>query len=71
VGTPASDVFHLTERFHRRDFGHIDLEMVIDDRKMYTRPWSTFAELIFQPDTELLEYVCEENERDSAKMIGK
>lgn len=71
VGTPASDAFHLTERFRRRDFGHIDLEMVIADSKMYTRPWSTFAELIFQPDTELLEYICEENEKDSAKMVGK
>ena len=71
VGTPSSDAFHLTERFHRRDFGHIDLEMIIDDRKMYTRPWSTSAELIFQPDTELLEYICEENEKDSARMVGK
>jgi hypothetical protein len=71
VGTPASDAFRLTERFHRRDFGHMDVEMIIDDRKMYTRPWSTFAELLFQPDTELLEYICEENERDSARMVGK
>jgi hypothetical protein len=71
VGTPASDAFKLTERFHRRDFGHLEIEMIIDDRKMYTRPWSTFAEVVFQPDTELLEYVCEENERDSAKMLGK
>jgi hypothetical protein len=71
VGTPASDAFRLTERFHRRDFGHMEVEMIIDDRKMYTRPWSTIAELLFQPDTELLEYICEENERDSARMVGK
>jgi hypothetical protein len=71
VGTPSSDAFHLTERFHRRDFGHMDLEMIVEDRKMYSRPWSTFAELIFQPDTELLEYICEENEKDSARMVGK
>jgi hypothetical protein len=71
VGTPASDAFRLTERFHRRDFGHMDLEMIIEDRTMYTRPWSTFAELIFQPDTELIEYICEENERDSSQLVGK
>jgi hypothetical protein len=47
------------------------MEMIIDDRKMYTRPWSTIAEVLFQPDTELLEYICEENERDSARMVGK
>ena len=71
VGTPASDALKITERFQRRDYGHMDLEMIIEDRKMYSRPWSTFAELLFQPDTELLEYICEENERDSARMVGK
>jgi len=71
VGTPSSDALTITERFRRRDLGHMDIEMVIDDRKMYSRPWSTFAQVVLQPDTELLEYVCEENERDSAKMVGK
>jgi len=41
------------------------MEMIIDDRKMYTRPWSIHAEFILQTDTELLEFICEENERDS------
>jgi hypothetical protein len=56
----------ITERFRRKDFGHMDMEMIIDDRKMYTRPWSIRAEFILQTDTELLEFICEENERDSA-----
>ena len=44
----------------------MDMEMIIDDRKMYMRPWSIRAEFILQTDTELLEFICEENERDSA-----
>ncbi|HET9359764.1 MAG TPA: hypothetical protein VFO58_08440 [Vicinamibacterales bacterium] len=71
AGYPATDAFRLTERFRRRDFGHIDLEMVIDDRRMYTRPWSVFTELVYQADTELLEFICEENERDAKHMVGK
>ena len=69
AGHPGSDAMTITERFRRRDFGHMDMEMIIDDRKMYTRPWSITAEFILQTDTELLEFICEENERDSA-VIG-
>lgn len=70
AGYPASDALRITERFRRRDFGHIDLEMIIDDRKMYTRPWSIFSELTLQVDTELLEFICEENEKDSQLLVG-
>jgi hypothetical protein len=66
AGHPSSDAMTITERFRRRDFGHMDMEMIIDDRKMYTRPWSINAQFILQADTELLEFICEENERDSA-----
>ena len=68
AGHPESDAMTITERFRRRDFGHMDMEMIIDDRKMYTRPWSINAEFILQTDTELLEFICEENERDSAAL---
>ena len=69
AGHPESDAMTITERFRRRDFGHMDMEMIIDDRKMYTRPWSINAEFILQTDTELLEFICEENERDSAAAL--
>jgi len=71
AGYPASEALRITERFRRRDFGHMDMEMVIDDKKMYTRPWSIFGEFILQADTELLEFICEENEKDSALLIGR
>ena len=71
AGYPASDALRITERLHRRDFGHMDLEMIIDDEKMYTRPWSIFSELTLQVDTELLEFICQENEKDSALLVGQ
>jgi len=66
AGFPESDAMTITERLRRRDFGHMDMEMIIDDPKMYTKPWSIVAQFTLQVDTELLEFICEENERDSS-----
>ncbi len=64
VGSPHSDALRVVERFHRRDFGHMDVEVTIDDPKTYTAPFTIkFAELLL-PDTDILEYFCPENERD-------
>jgi uncharacterized protein DUF3471 len=61
----------MTERHRRRDFGHIDLEITYDDPKAYTRPFTVRQTLQFQPDNELLETVCHENERDRAHLVGR
>ena len=62
-GKPATDALRVTERFHRKDFGHLDLQITIDDPKAYTKPWSIQVPFIFQADDELMEYICEENNR--------
>ena len=70
-GNPISDALHLTERIHRRDFGHMDIELTIDDLKAYTRPWRAELHPQLIPDTDLLEFVCAENERDVRHLVGK
>jgi hypothetical protein len=70
-GHPATDVLHITERFRRRDFGHLDVQLTIDDPKAYTKPWSVDLAMHLLPDTDLLEYVCNENEKDVKHMVGK
>ena len=62
-GKPATDALRVTERFRRKDFGHMDVEITIDDPKAYTRPWSVTLPLVLEADTELLEYICNENNR--------
>lgn len=62
-GKPATDALKVTERFVRKDFGHMDIEMTIDDAKAYTRPWTVTLPLVLVPDSELLEYICNENNR--------
>jgi hypothetical protein len=53
----------VTERFIRRTFGRMDVEITIDDPKAYTRPWVVTQPLEFQADNELIEYICNENNR--------
>ena len=53
----------LTERFHRRDYGHIDLAITIDDPKAYTKPWTVRVNQRLLVDTELIEFVCLENQK--------
>ena len=63
-GHPRSESMRITERYRRRDFGHMDLEMTFNDPKYYTRPFNIKTGLLLAPDSDLLEYVCNENERD-------
>jgi hypothetical protein len=68
-GHPHTEDLHITERFRRRDFGHMDLDITIDDPKTFTRPFSLKIAKTFAPDTELLETVCE-NDRSVPHMLG-
>ena len=61
---------HITERLRRRDFGHIDLQLVIDDSTAYSKPWGASLHLDYVPDEELIESICE-NEKDFPHMVGK
>ena len=63
VGRPHSDALHVTERFRRTDFGHLDLTIGIDDPKAYLKPWTVRTTLNLQPDTELLEAFCDCHEK--------
>ena len=70
-GHPSTEALHITERFRRRDFGHLDLQVTIDDPKAYTKPWTVAVPLHLFPDGDLLEFVCNENEKDASHMVDK
>lgn len=70
-GHPHTDALHVSERYTRRDFGHITLQTTIDDPKTYTKPWTATYEIRLMPDTELLEYLCTENNKDVQHLVGK
>ncbi len=68
-GLPHTDALRTTERFRRRDFGHLDLQLTVDDPKAYTKPWSVSIGFDLLPDTELIEDICE-NEKYFSR-VGK
>ena len=70
-GHPGTESLHVTERFLRKDFGHMDIQVTIDDPKAYTKPWNVTIPLRLLPDTELLEYICTENNKDLEHLVGK
>jgi hypothetical protein len=70
LGHPHSDALKIIERFRRRDFGHMELQLTIDDPKTYVKPWGITIPYELVPDTELLDWVCE-NDKDTEHMVGK
>ena len=69
-GTPLTDAARLTERFRRPSFGRLEIDIEVDDPKAYTKPWSIHVTQSLAADTDLLEYVCLENQ-DISHLVGK
>lgn len=70
-GSPLTSSGKIIERFRRPDYGHLEIEVTIDDPKAYTKPWTVTVHQRILPDTELIEFVCQENERDAPHLSGK
>src|SRR6201985_1177097 len=70
AGHPHSEALRVTERFHRTDFGHMDLQITFEDPQAYQKPWTISVKANYVPDTELLEFICAENEKDGRHLVG-
>src|SRR2546428_234036 len=70
-GHPHSEALRMTERYRRRDFGHMEIEITLNDPEVYTRPWTVALSAVLTPDTDLLEAVCNENHNSLAHWVGK
>jgi hypothetical protein len=71
AGHPHTEALHVTERYRRLDFGHLELRKTLSDPGALTEPWTVPFKFVFDADTEQLEYVCNENERDHGHLVGK
>jgi hypothetical protein len=69
-GHPLTDRARMTERIRRSNYGTLLVEITVDDPKAYTKPWTVLRRLSLVPNTELLEYVCNENEKSLQHMVG-
>ena len=69
IGHPRSEAMHVTERFRRRDFGHLDVEMTFDDPEMYSRVFSVRVLFELVADNDIFEMFCSQNEKDRVHMV--
>ena len=71
AGHPHTQQMHVVERYRRSDFDHLDYEITIDDPGAYTRPFVLEGHSTYQHGDELIEYICNENNKDLEHIVGK
>jgi hypothetical protein len=69
LGNPLTDAAKLTERFRRVNFGRMEIEITVDDPKAYTKPWTIKLNHMIKLDTDLLDFICAENEKDTPHLL--
>ena len=70
LGRPSTDALHVIERFQRKDFGHMEIQITIDDPNAYTKPWTVTEQFRLLADGEVMEAICNENNRDLEHLPG-
>ena len=71
AGNPMTDAAKLTERFRRVNYGTLEIDVTIDDPKAYTKPWTVKVTEFIMLNTELIDFICAENEKDASHLVGK
>jgi hypothetical protein len=69
-GTPGSDQLKLTERIRRPTFGALEIQMTVEDPKTFTKPFTFSVHQRLMPDTELIEFVCGENNTPAKRLVA-
>jgi hypothetical protein len=69
IGHPHTEMLHVTERLHRADLGHLEIEFTIEDPGAYSKPWVIKRVADLDTKDEIGEYVC--IDRDAAHLVGK
>jgi hypothetical protein len=70
-GSPLTNTGKMTERFRRVDFGHLEMDITVEDPKAYTKPWTVKIKQRLLLNTDLIEFICNENEKSDAHLVGK
>jgi len=71
IGSPLTEAATITERFHRLNFGQMDVTITVDDPKAYTMPWTITLHQTIRLDTDLLDFIANENEKDLQHIVPK
>jgi hypothetical protein len=71
IGSPMGESGKMIERFRRPNYGSLEVDVTIDDPKNYTEPFTVRANYRIMPDTDLIEFICSENDRSGPHLVGK
>jgi hypothetical protein len=71
VGNPLTEDAKVTERFRRLNFGQLEVAITVDDPKAYAKPWTITLNQTIRVDTDLLDYIVNENEKDLQHIVPK
>jgi hypothetical protein len=71
AGHPHTEQMHVVERYTRPNLGQLNYDITIDDPGAYTRPFTTHGQSILQTNTDVMEYICQENNQDVRHIVGK
>ncbi len=71
AGNPLTDKATLIERFRRPDYGHMEIETTVDDPKAYTKPWTVTLHHTIELNSDVLEFICNEDEQDVPHLSAK
>jgi hypothetical protein len=70
-GSPLTGAGKMTERFRRVNYGNLEIEITVEDPKAYTKPWTATVKQRVMLDTDLIEFICGENEKSDTHLVGK
>ena len=70
-GSPLTGTGKMTERIRRVDFGHLEIDVTVEDPKSYTKPWTVNLKQKILLDNDLIEFVCAENEKDAPHLVSQ
>jgi len=70
-GSPLTNTGKMTERFRRPTYGSLEIEVTVEDPKAYTKPWTVKIDQRLLPDTDLIEFICQENDKAGPHLVGK
>ena len=70
-GSPLTNTGKMTERFRRVNYGNLDIDITVEDPKAYTKPWTVTVKQRVMLDTDLIEFICDENEKSVPHLVGK
>jgi hypothetical protein len=70
-GSPLTNKGKMTERYHRPNYGTLDIDVTFEDPSVYSAPFTVKVKHRIMPDTDLIEFICGENERSVPHLVGK